>query len=195
MQERGTHAGGGCFHHTAWGAMTPQATHLRGRWSAGSLPSQNQGIRRRPGLCTAVESASPEQKDATAVIAASPAWGRGSCNGAKCSLFVTLHWNCITDCASQEKLQGHFFLVLSKTQFPLSSWRIPLIILQGTNKFNWPSELILDLHCWLQIHFKQTLWTRNINTNNFTLTFFKGVQKSSLWLSCSTCINNWSHKR
>lgn len=83
-----------------------------------------------------------------------------------------------------KKLQGHFFLVLSKMQFPLPSWRAHLIILQGTNKFNWPNKLILDLHSWLQIPFKYTLRTRHINANNIRVTFFQGAQRSSLQL-CS----------
>lgn len=74
--------------------------------SAGNPSIWNQGLRRYLGLCTVVEGASPEQKDATAVITMSPAWGRGSCNCAKCFLFINLHWSCVLEWTSHKNFRA-----------------------------------------------------------------------------------------
>lgn len=116
-QETRTHARGGFFHHTAWDKMTPHATHLCGHCSAGNPPSRNQGNRRWLGLCTAVERTSPEEKIATTVITMPPAWGRSSCNCAKCSLFITLHWSCVLDYASQKNFRAMSFLSSPRCDF------------------------------------------------------------------------------
>lgn len=184
-----THAGGGSFHHTPW-VVWLHAAHPRGCLAVQeTLPSEIKAPGGAWG-CTRwwedplLNKRMPLQRSQCPQLEAGLA---AIVQNAFCSLIFA---EAVLLSEPLKKLQGHFFLVLSKMQFPFSSYRVHLIILQGTNKFNCPNELILDLHSWLQIHFKYTLRMRNRNVFNFGITFFQGAQKSSPQLYSLAYINN-----
>lgn len=170
--------------------MTPRGPHAHRHCTAGNPPNSNQSIRTWLGLHTAVEGASPEQMDATTAITTCPVWDWGSGNCAKCSLFIMHYWSCVLDCVFQKHIRATSSWSSARCNFISPPGEHILINLQRTNTFNWPDELILNHHSWLQIHFKYTLWISNINAVNFRLTFFQGTQKSLLRLWSSVYGNN-----